>query len=95
MRAINRIGLQLYRNNILKSLGMQFCTLLTDYYAQIPYTEEGLSRIFMDIAKFKPLIGMFCCDDVDHRFKVLRTLIDIYVIKNDEKAIMSYVTTEK
>ena len=95
MRAINRMNLIAYRNSILKSLGMQFCTILTDYYSSITYTKDGLSRLFLDIAKYKSLISMFNCNEVDQKFKALRSLIDIYVLKNEEKAIMSFIDEEK
>ena len=74
---------------------MQFCSLITDYYASIPYTKDGLSRIFIDIAKYKSVITMFNSQEVENKFKVLRSLIDIYVIKNDEKSILKYITDQK
>ena len=95
MRAIHRINLISYKNNILKNLGLQFCGLLSNYYSSIAYSKDGLSRIFIDIAKYKSLISMFGCEEVENRFKALRCLIDIYVIKNEEKAIVSYISTEK
>lgn len=41
----------------------------------------------MDIAKYKSIISQFFSEEVENRFKILRSLIDIYVIKNDEKSI--------
>lgn len=41
----------------------------------------------MDIAKYKTVISQFYNEEVEGKFKILRSLIDIYVIKNDEKAI--------
>jgi hypothetical protein len=32
---------------------------------------------------------------IEERFKVFKSLIDIYVLKNDEKELNSYIKTEK
>ena len=62
IRAIQRISLINYRNNILRNLGLQFVTLLIRFYSQIPYNKEGLSKIFMDVAKLKTAIAQFGCE---------------------------------
>lgn len=48
----------------------------------------------MDIAKYKTTIVLFMNEEVENKFKVLRSLIDIYVIKNDERSIEDYVKGE-
>lgn len=48
----------------------------------------------MDIAKFKTAIAQFFSEEVESKFKILRSLIDIYVIKNDEKSIEDYIKGE-
>ena len=49
----------------------------------------------MDIAKYKTLVSQFLSEDVENKFKLLRSLIDIYVIKNDERTIWEYVKAEQ
>ena len=49
----------------------------------------------MDIAKYKTVISQFYNEEVESKFKILRSLIDIYVIKNDEKAIEDYLKVEQ
>lgn len=66
----------------LNKIGTQFIGLLIQHYAQIAYTKEGLGNIFIDIANYKKIVIQVDCDLVDQRYKVLRSLIDIYVIKN-------------
>jgi hypothetical protein len=90
-RVIIKITLNNFRANILKTLGLQFVNHIIKYYSQIVYTKDGLSRIFMDIAKYKTIIGQFNNEEIDNKFKILRSLIDIYVIKNEEKAIEDYI----
>lgn len=51
--------------------------------------------IFIDIANYKKVIMQMDFPEIDQKYKVLRCLIDIYVIKNDEKSINAYVKSEK
>lgn len=51
--------------------------------------------IFIDIANFKKIIIQIDYPEIEEKYKVLRSLIDIYVIKNEEKAINSYLKTER
>ena len=48
----------------------------------------------MDVAKLKTLVAQFQSPEVEARFRLLRTLIDIYVIRNDEKSIEDYLKAE-
>lgn len=48
----------------------------------------------MDIAKYKTLVSQFLSEEVENKFKLLRSLIDIYVIKNEERTIWEYVKAE-
>ena len=48
----------------------------------------------MDIAKFKTVVSQFGSEEVENKFKVLRSLIDIYVIKLAEKIVEDYVRAE-
>lgn len=80
---------------MLKSIGIQFLTLLIEHYSLIRYNKEGLGMIFIDIANYKKVIMQMDFPEIDQKYKVLRCLIDIYVIKNDEKSINAYVKSEK
>lgn len=42
----NRINQLSYRESLLKTLGMQFVTLLIQHYSSISYTKEGLGTLF-------------------------------------------------
>jgi len=56
--------------------------LLIQHYSQIPYTKDGLGNIFIDIANYKKIVIQIDSEAIDHKYKILRSLIDIYVIKN-------------
>lgn len=59
IKQIQKISLNSYKKILLKNLGLQFVNLLIDFYSSIPYTKAGLSKIFMDIAKYKTIISAF------------------------------------
>ena len=94
LRVIQRTSLVNYRKNLLKSMGLQLVNELVRFYSQINYNKDGLSKIFMDIAKYKSAVAQFGSEEVENKFKLLRSLIDIYVIKLDEKIIEDYVQAE-
>lgn len=75
-------------------MGLQFINLLIGHYSKINYTKEGLGMIFIDIANYKKIIIQIDFAEIEEKYKVLRSLIDIYVIKNEEKAINGYLKTE-
>lgn len=47
----------------------------------------------MDVSGFGKILKFFPTAAVEERFKVFKCLIDIYVLKNDEKELNSYVKT--
>ncbi len=51
--------------------------------------------MFIDIANYKKIIVQIDFPEIQEKYKVLRSLIDVYVIKNEDKAINSYIKTEK
>jgi hypothetical protein len=53
---INKITNTAYKNNILKSLGIQFLNLLISHYGKITYSKEGLGALFFDIANYKKVV---------------------------------------
>ena len=91
LRVINRINMTNYRNIIMKGLGNQFINLLIDHFSLIRYQKEGLTALFSDIANFKKIVSQINVEEVEKLYKNLRTLIDIYVIKNDEKTINDFI----
>ena len=95
LRSIGKIQQPTYRQHILKLLGLQLCSMLINFYSNIRYNKEGLAKLLMDVAKYKNLIAMFSCEEVEQKFRVLRSLIDVYVIKCDEKTMLEYVDNEK
>jgi len=68
---------------------------LIQHYSTITYSKEGLGGIYVDVSGFGKILKLINIGAVDERFKVFKSLIDIYVLKNDEKELGSYIKTEK
>jgi hypothetical protein len=79
----------------LKTLGVQFVGLLIQHYSSITYSKEGLGGIFVDVSGFGKILKFFPVAAVEERFRVFKCLIDIYVLKNDEKELSAYVKSER
>jgi hypothetical protein len=47
----------------------------------------------VDVSGFGKILKFFPAAAVEERFKVFKCLIDIYVLKNDEKELSAYVKT--
>ena len=59
--------------------------MLINHYCSITYNKEGLGAIYVDIGGYGKILKMLNLSSVDERFRVLKSLIDIYVLRNDEK----------
>ena len=76
-------------------MGLQFVDMLITHYSTIAYSKEGLGGIFVDVSAISKMVKLFNVVSVDEKFKALKCLIDIYVLRNDEKELDHYVRTEK
>jgi hypothetical protein len=85
IKTISRMTQISYRESLLKTLGLQFINMLINHYATINYTKDGLGAIYVDIGGFGKILKLLNLSSIDERYKVLKSLIDIYVLKNDEK----------
>jgi|LakMenE18May11ns_1017448.scaffolds.fasta_scaffold6870445_1 hypothetical protein len=55
----------------------------------------NLGGIFVDVSGFGKILKFFPFPTVEEKFRVFKCLIDIYVLKNDEKELNAYIKTEK
>ena len=69
--------------------------MLISHYNSINYNKEGLGAIYVDVGGYGKILKMLNLSSVDERFKVFKSLIDIYVLKNDEKELSNYMKSER
>ena len=94
-KSINRITQIGYKETLLKTLGLQFVNLLINHYSSITYTKASLGAIYIDVGGFGKVLKMLNLSSVDERFKVFKSLIDVYILKNDEKELSNYIKAER
>ena len=51
--------------------------------------------IYVDVGGFAKVLKIINNGAVEEKFRVFKSLIDIYVLKNEEKELSSYVKTER
>ena len=69
--------------------------MLINHYSTITYTRDGLGAIYVDLGGYGKILKLLNNPAVEERFRVFKGLIDIYILKNDEKEISHYIKAEK
>jgi hypothetical protein len=56
--------------------------MLVNHYSTITYTRDGLGAIYVDLGGYSKILKLLNNHAVEERFRVFKSLIDIYILKN-------------
>lgn len=65
-------------------MGCQFCDLLIQHFSTVTISKQGLYQILVDLGHLKKFIYEFGSPVVENQYAGLKTLVDMYLLKNDE-----------
>jgi hypothetical protein len=76
-------------------MGSQFCDLLIQHFSTVTYSKQGLYQMFVDLGHLKKFIYEFGSPTVESQYYGLKSLVDMYLLKNDETTLQTHISEEK